>query len=337
MKNFRTKAIKFSRTVTVYILVVSLLFLHKIPAASADGSPSVREVIRAGFYGFCESIDISEYNVLPEDLSFLFSSIIKDDPYLFFVDTTMSYSFEPGGRVLSLRPGYKMRGEEVMYAWECCREWVKMLADEAKKYESEEQKALYLHDRICEFIEYDKSLESDNLYSMLISGEGTCQAYTLAYVAVLRECGIEAHYAASDTIEHIWNYVMIDGEWYHADLTWDDSASTEQGEVSRRHFLLSDEAAEQRGHKDWYSFFGVACSSDKYLDYDFSLTLQDAHMIGDGNHDGHVDLADLLYLRRALSASDTESGCANCFDVDGNGAIDLDDAGLLRKKLLGAD
>lgn len=337
VKTFRAKATKCLHTATLYILVASLLFLHKIPTVSAEGKLGVREAIREGFYGFCESIDISEYKVSPADLSFLFSSIIKDDPYLFFVDTTMAYSFEPGGRVLTLRPSYKMRGEEVFEAWEYCREWVRMLAREAIEYESEVQRALYLHNRICQFTEYDKTLESDNIYSLIDSGRGTCQAYTLAYIAVLRECGIEAHYVASDTIEHIWNYVMIDGEWYHADLTWDDSASSYMGEISQRHFLLSDKVAEERGHRDWYSFFEVDCESEKYVDLDFSDSLKPLHIIGDVDHSGGIDLADILYLRRLLSVRDQRGLCMICADSDENGAVDLDDAGYLRKKLLGAD
>ena len=238
--------------------------------------------------------------------------------------------------MLTLRPTYKTRGEEVFLAWEYCREWVKMLAKEAKAYTSDEQKALYLHDRICRFTEYDKTLESDNIYSLLKSGRGTCQAYTLAYIAVLRECGVEAHYVASDTIEHIWNYVKIDGEWYHADLTWDDSATAQSGTVSKRHFLLSDKAAEERGHRDWYSFFGVECSSDKYVGFDFDPVVE-THTPGDGNHDGRVDLADLLCLRRMLSTGESIGYCLGCLDINGNGAADIDDAGYLRKKLLGAD
>ena len=333
---FRKSFGKILRSLAAYALVASIIFVHRMQVIAVDEKNQAREAIRAGFYGFCDTIDISEYGVSPEELSFLFSSIIKDDPYLFFVDTTMSYSFEPGGRVLTLRPSYKIRGEEVFCAWELCRDWVKMMALEAMEYTTDTERALYLHDRICRFAEYDKALESDNLFSFLKSGKATCQAYTLAYIAVLRECGIKASYVASDTIEHIWNCVKIDGEWYHVDLTWDDSAATTPGSVSRRHFLLSDKAAEERGHRDWYSFEVAVCSSDKYVDFNFDSGAEVMHLAGDGNHDGRVELADLLNMRRYLSIKRSAELCDICLDLNADGSVDRTDAEALRKKLLGA-
>ena len=333
---FRKSFVKILKILAAYALVAAIIFVHRVQVFAVDEKNRAREAIRTGFYGFCETIDISEYGVSPEELSFLFSSIIKDDPYLFFVDTTMSYSFEPGGRVLTLRPSYKIRGEEVFGAWELCRDWVKMLALEAMGYTTDAERALYLHDRICRFAEYDKTLESDNLFSFLKSGKATCQAYTLAYIAVLRECGIKASYVASDTIEHIWNCVKIDGEWYHVDLTWDDSAATTPGSVSRRHFLLSDKAAEERGHRDWYSFEVAVCSSDKYVDFNFDSGAEVMHLAGDGNHDGRIELVDLLNMRRYLSLKRSDELCSNCLDLNADGSVDNADVEALRKKLLGA-
>lgn len=314
------------------LLSLCLLLQSVIFAAAADvEGESVGEVISRGFYEFCESIDISTYEIYPEELTHIVSSVIKDDPYLFFVNGHLSYSYKSGGHVLSLKPTYNMTEEEVFSAWETCRSRVREIAEMAMEYESQAERALFAHDYICEHFEYDESLESDDLFDFFETGAGTCQGYAAVYMAVLRECGIACRYVASDTIAHIWNYVEIDGEWYHVDLTWDDSAT---GATSRRHFLLSDRVAEERGHRDWYSSSVVVCDSEKYADVKFDGWLQDKHLAGDGDHGGSVDLADLLYLRKQLSMGNISHLCASCADINADGTLDALDAERLRKKLL---
>lgn len=324
----------WERLGAIVLSVILLTCVISVRSSAEDVTDrQVTEVIRDGFYRFSDSIDISEFSVKPEELTGVLASIIKDDPYLFFVNGQMSYSYKPGGSVLSLKPSYHFVGEDAFEAWESCRTQVREIATEAKKYVSPYKKALYLHDRICLSFEYDDTLESDSLYSFFQTGKGTCQAYTHLYMAVLRECGIESHFVASDTIEHIWNYVRIDGEWYHADLTWDDSAVTVSG-VSRRHFLCSDKVAAERGHRDWYSSVSVSCLSERFAESDFDGMLDADASPWDADGDGLLSLADVLILRRYLERGDIPvfSG-----DLDGDSEITHGDVALLRKKLLGED
>lgn len=326
---WRNAAFYFLKSVTFLVAVFFLIISCSLPCFSSEPTKDVYEKVREGFYSFSESIDIREYEILPDELTGIVASVIKDDPYLFFVDGNMSYSYEPGGFVISLKPKYTMRGEEVFLAWDFCRQMVRELAKEADRFQTDAQKALYLHDAICLMTEYDGKLENDDLYDLFVSGRATCQGYTAAYLAALRECGIEAHFVASDSIEHIWNCVKIDGEWYHVDLTWDDSKTGDSAEVSRRHFLLSDADAERKGHKDWYSVSDFACKSDSYSECDFDLLLHSSFKKGDVDHDCALTLADILVLRR-----DGEGSCLECADVDGNGEVDIADLELIRQKLL---
>ena len=330
------KAKRWLDGVAAVLILTVMLFSCRVSVKGAEERDrDVREVIRAAFYGFCEAIDVSEFKILPQELAHIFSLVIKDDPYLFFVDTSMSYSFESGGCVLVLYPTYSLTGEDAFLAWEKCRDWIKGVAREALVFESDLQRALYLHDRICLFTEYDHSLFSDNIFSLVKSGRGTCQGYALAYIAALREVGIEAHFVASDSIEHIWCCLSLDGEWYHADLTWDDSASVEVGRVSRRHFLLSDRVAEQRGHRDWYSYNDVECKSDRYVDLDFDgALLHNGLGRGDVDHNGRIELRDLLMIKSELLS---DGACALCADVNSDGTVNYSDVKSLRKKLLSAD
>ena len=306
------------------------------PLALTDDPDGVYDALRDGFYRFSESIDISEFGIMPEELSSVLATVLKDDPYLFFVDGQMSYSFIPGGKVLAVKPQYIFSGEEAFKAWDICRAQVRSLAQSAQQFTGDLEKALYLHDAICLAYEYDNTLESDNMYSFFLSGRGTCQSYTHAYMAALRECGIESHYVASDSIEHIWNYVKLDGEWYHVDLTWDDSSAETAG-VSRRHFLCSDRVATERGHKDWYSSVAVTCLSERFAGVDFDELSAVSHLSLDADHDGSIGMSDLLLVRYYIANGAAKKICIACADGDGDGCLSEHDTALVRKKLLGID
>jgi len=54
------------------------------------------------------------------------------------------------------------------------------------------------------------------------------------------------------------NYLEINGEWYHADITWDDPlyvcGKPVGGDASRKYFLLSDKAfnsGQRSPHYGW--------------------------------------------------------------------------------------
>ena len=320
------------KRIVAMILSFCILVSGTVLPVGADGE-SVAEVISEGFYSFSESIDISRFEIYPEELGAIISSVIKDDPYLFFVSGRMSFSYTPGGVVLSLKPLYRISSDEVQEAIDFCRQEVRKIADAAGDFESDVERALFVHDYICENFEYDDSLSCDDLYDFLKNGRGSCQSYAAAFMAVMRECGIESHFVASDTISHIWNYVRLGGEWYHVDLTWDDSGAG----FSRRHFLLSDGLAEERGHRDWYSSIDVDCISETYADADFDVLFKNVHKSGDGDHDGAVGLSDLLLLRRYLTIGDESDVCLKCADINSDGSLDLLDACEFRKKLLATD
>ena len=310
-------------------LVWWLFFSSFALSVSAEDEEQAAEVIREGFYSFSDSIDVSQFDLTTDRLSELFTYIIKDDPYLFYVDGRLAFSYCKEGYVQALKPCYTMLPAEVEAAWFYLRQQLRKIAETAVGTDAE--KALLLHDHICLRFSYDDSLKSDDMYDLFTTGRGTCQAYAMVYLALLREVGITAHFVASDSIAHIWNLVRLDGEWYHVDLTWDDGGE----EISYRHFLLSDTAARERGHKDWYSPVSTSCNSEKYRDCDFNTLLCRNREKGDADHNGSITVEDLAILRAlSLETYDSLPYCRRCADMDGDGQIKEEDAGILRRKIL---
>ncbi len=308
---------------------------------SAEDICYAEEAMRAmseGFYAFEESIDLSRFNISPEDIGTLFSGVTKHDPYLFFVDNHLSFSYKEDGYVTSVRPRYSMSKGEAYQRVAYCREEVERASALVGKGRSQAEKALLVHDMLCLGFEYDLSLESRDLYGFFVNKKGTCQGYAWAYMAILREMGIECEFAASDSIEHIWNLVKIDGEWYHVDVTWDDPPTKNHmgGDISRRHFLCSDKRATEQGHKDWYSASGVECASQSYDGVDFNNIIHSLHVSGDIDANGNAELYDLLMMRRLVENTQValSSFCPLCADADVDEALTESDVELLRKRLL---
>ena len=305
----------------VYLLLCGSFWL----IVRADELVGLSRLLSDGFYDFKEAINIEEYGIDASELGKIFSFLMKNDPYLFFVDSNLYFSYRQDGCVVTVKPKYVMSREETELAWDFCRENVKLLANEAAEHtENDMERVLFLHDSICLRFSYDDSLKNDNMYMFLKSGRGTCQSYTLLYMAAVRELGLDCTYAASDTIAHIWNLIELDDSWYHVDLTWDDAS---EAGVSRRHFLLSDRLAKEKGHRDWYSGINLKCSNDSYSEFDFDSI----HSVisCDADHSGGVELADILSIVTGNTV-DGNKVCTLCADADLDGVLSDADEQIMR-------
>ena len=53
------------------------------------------------------------------------------------------------------------------------------------------------------------------------------------------------------TNKHVWNLVYIDDNWYHLDLTWDDSVTKDNEQMlSHTFFLITSDQLRDIGTED---------------------------------------------------------------------------------------
>ncbi len=133
--------------------------------------------------------------------------------------------------VLSVKPTYLMRGDELAAAraeFERCIDELLRLTDGV---ESEFERELILHDALAAKITYTKDTENaHNSYGAIVEGAGVCEAYAEALQCLLFRSGIQSFLVTGSSVNpsvgaaegHEWNIVRIDGKYYHTDLTWDD-------------------------------------------------------------------------------------------------------------------
>ena len=112
-------------------------------------------------------------------------------------------------------------------------------------------KELYIHDLIidnCEYVSSNDMIQS-TAYGALIDGKASCEGYAKAAKILLDAAGIENYLmcgvaARDDGSEegHMWNVVIIDGQPYNLDVTWDDPIGESNANNKRySYFNITDE------------------------------------------------------------------------------------------------
>ena len=151
------------------------------------------------------------------------------------------------------------------------------LAEHASKGKTDAEKALFLFDKISLDYSYTPGDTFEDItrtpYSFLDNGHGICQGFAILYKLALDKLGIESYVCSNlhKSVNHSWNYIKIEGNWYHADPTWSFFADADDL-VLKKYFLLSDSAMINdalHGNKadwlEWSSDYSVIdCTSDEF-------------------------------------------------------------------------
>lgn len=143
------------------------------------------------------------------------------------------------------------------------------------------QKALVLHDYLVSKTAYDSwghegggARRNDyKAYGALVEHLAVCDGLSLAYKYLCNQAGLECYCTSSETIQHGWNTVVIDGEAYEVDLTADNPCYDMLGRVWHECAFVSEtKAKEWPGHmedRNVHSYVGtidLPATSTKYED-----------------------------------------------------------------------
>lgn len=107
------------------------------------------------------------------------------------------------------------------------------------------------HDYIINNYSYDESKgnKSYSAHTLITKGKAICGGYSDLIAIYLNKLGIKNYKISSET--HIWNYVYLDGVWYHLDATWDDPvASDGKPHLLHNFFMISTEELHKLDSKE---------------------------------------------------------------------------------------
>lgn len=221
-------------------------------AQSADAAfADVKAALKQGLLEMKASIDISQYRIPGETLRKIYPQVVNENPELFFVEGGCNYQ-SMGEIVYNVSPNYlwgekavnvltEEQKSQIRQKQTALEQVISGVLAQVDPAWSDLEKALFLHDYLATHAQYDETLQFRDAYTILVEGTGVCQAYTLAYRLLLNRVNITSGTVTSTSLNHIWNILLIDGNWYHVDVTWDDPIEDRLGRVRHAYFCLSED------------------------------------------------------------------------------------------------
>lgn len=93
---------------------------------------------------------------------------------------------------------------------------------------------------------------SDTPYGVLVEREGMCHGYSATFQLFMDMFGIECITVfgtpGSNGVQHSWNMVRLDGEWYCVDVAWDDPIG---GSPGHKYFNVTSQTLRDSGIHKW--------------------------------------------------------------------------------------
>lgn len=108
------------------------------------------------------------------------------------------------------------------------------------------EKEIAINDYItnnCQYAIGSESIFSATAYGALVEGKAFCDGYAYAAKQLFNESYIDSAvvYGSTDGIEHVWNMVELEGNFYHLDIMWNDAdLNTDVPLCFHGYFNLSD-------------------------------------------------------------------------------------------------
>ena len=223
--------------------------------------PELEELVYTAMLNREPEIDISGYALSQDSLQAFVSQVRFLHPDLFFVGKQFNFTKDDQNDVIMvLKPQYLYEEAEHNAKMAAYQGYVQAIAAGAPADGTEFDKVLYLHDYFVREYSYDNTYTIRDAYTFFEQKTGVCQAYMLAFIAVAEELGIQSVPVTSSRMNHAWNMVKVDGNWYHVDVTWDDTAGY-PSQISYAYFLQSDAGIinidkdnvdESKAEPDWH-------------------------------------------------------------------------------------
>lgn len=176
-----------------------------------------------------ERITIKGSRLTDSQVVQVMTAFLHDHPEVFWLSNRYGYSVGEDRTVVQLYA--------VAPAAECEKLSKRIVAEAEKillklpKNASALEKEIFLYKTVIQYCEYDKEGASDDqdwrahsIVGAFLDGQAVCEGYSRAFQLLLNRAGVPSMLVTGTAGgAHMWNLVRIDGQWYHADATWDDN------------------------------------------------------------------------------------------------------------------
>lgn len=218
---------------------------------------------------------IESFGITLENLEKNYYDAAMRNPYLLLKTGCGYYDTNNDGVIEAIVPRFLVADtDELKEAQAAIDDGMQEYIDLANKHEGPLEKLLAIHDRMVENCIYDERVMNsdpaivaqapDSVYhaiGVFRDKFAVCQGYSMALYMLGKELGIEIDLCVSNDVNHMWNYVKMDGKWYHMDMTNEDPKDAE-GRASHRFFLISDNSTYEDAHGTSWRVYGTDSGYD---------------------------------------------------------------------------
>ena len=238
---------------------------------------AVYHALYQGFLNIDEEIQIPRLE--GEALYNVFFKLRLDHPEIFWA-TGYKYKYYNDSPNLIFVPEYLFEKAKIKEHQKAMTARVEKITREAKTF-SQWDKEKYIHDFLCESIHYDKLKKpySHEIIGPLGHGVGVCEGIAKSVKVLCDALGIWCMIAVCGNnpekgikYRHTWNIVKIDGQYYHLDVTFDNTLGNYEKKENQKviqtfSFLCLAIAVicgminfMMAGVLNWFWFAGAGCA-----------------------------------------------------------------------------
>lgn len=236
-------------------------------------------------------IDLGGYAV-KKDLTAAAERVRTDHPEFFWVNGYHWKTPEKSTVVTFITPE-KTDSADIPDMYKKLEEAATELSESIPESISDYEKVVFVHDSIIGFAEYDTEGRDSGAfglwstaYGCLVEGRAVCSGYAFAFKMIMDRQGIECGIVSgtSEDVNHAWNYVLLDGEYYWIDLTWDDPIYDDGSSLIQHNYcLLDDRFLKDHIPDENENLFIPECGSMEYNYYVKNGTYEESYSFEEVN------------------------------------------------------
>ena len=198
------------------------------------------DTIYQGLLKGSRSIKIS-VPITAKELDLILYYIRYDRPELIWIDLTYNYFYNNYGNITEIQMDYNSLVNDIAGNTSALENSVSKVIDAMSKLPNDIERAKYAHDYLTHTIDYVENDLDQVAYSALVQKKTVCAGYSQAFTYLMQRSGIQCAVADGYAGEaHAWCKLILDGECYAMDVTWDDPEGNPPNYYYYDYFNITD-------------------------------------------------------------------------------------------------